>query len=348
MKRKHALVGVAIALAILLAFLLGAFAGYHYPYKTLPAPNQPGMTQPACHARLHTMGECQPEPKIELSASISTTTQGPDFSNNDPVYGAAQWKAIAAKNSFAYLKVSEGTGYIDPTAARMAALAKAVGLPVGGYDFLHVCLTNPVSEADVFSRALRADHLLGTLTLPPVADAEYGGSGCNARAWLTAWRTEVQKQTGRVTMIYTGAWWWQPHLGAWWPADALAWISGYSVRYPYMPAGRSQLDIWQFTDHGWNGATSADLNVWRDGAPAFAKAAQVPAPVRPHCYGSKRQHTAHCHLIRSLVAHWEREIVVVRVALAAKGCWVHQHRVGCPSLRAKGDLLHKDIHANRY
>lgn len=278
----HGLGLLALAIILILVFAVGIFVGYHYPYKTVPPPKvPPGQVVPNCGdkpAKDHAPGACLPQPKVVNQASITATTQGPDLSNNDPVYaGQAQ---IAAHNSFEIFKVSEGTGYIDPTAKPMAVLAKARGLVVGGYDFLHVCGPSPVAEADVFAYHLKADGLTGPGTLPGTGDAEYGGSGCNARAWLYNWAWEVHRQTGRWPMFYTGAWWWDPHVGAWWPSPSLAWISGYvSWTHLIPPAGHRQVDLWQFSDHGWNGASTGDLSIWRDGVSAFnAASSSKPAP----------------------------------------------------------------------
>lgn len=263
---------LAVAVAAAVAFTGGLFTGrYVYPYRVLPRPPlPPGQAAPPSHCA-HVLGGCLPRPREQNAADITATNQGPDLSNNDPVYGDGAWAGIARRSAFAVFKVSEGTGFIDSTAAPMTSYARRHGLVVGGYDFLHVCGDDAASEARLFVSRLRADGLIGPRTLPPVADAEYGGSGCNARSWLLTWAQTVRAQTGRWPMIYTGAWWWQPHVGCWWPGS-LAWISGYGVAYPYMPCGRSQLDMWQFTDAGFNGATTSDMSVWRDGVTAFRAA----------------------------------------------------------------------------
>ena len=297
-KRRHI---AAVVLVAVIVFAVGLAAGwwlssaYHYPYRTLPRPPVvPGQTAPKqCDGSPtdHSLGKCLPQPKVQNAASITATTQGPDFSNNNPVYSSSAWAEIGAHNAFAIFKVTEGTGYVDPTARPMAAQAKAHGLVVGGYDFLHVCLTNPTSEAQLFVANLKLDGLTGKGTLPGTGDAEYGGTGCDARAWMTAWSTEVHLLSGRWPMIYTGAWWWQPHLGAFWLPHSLAWISGYGVSRPYMPSGRSILDIWQFSDNGFNGYNSSDLSIWRDGAKAFTEltgaTAPAPAPAKPKTLAQK-------------------------------------------------------------
>lgn len=278
-KRAHGVAaGVLIVGAVVLVFALGVFVGFHYPYRTVPAPRiPPGQTAPSSNCR-HVMGGCLPKPTVENQASITATNQGPDLSNNNPV-SCSQMAAIAAHNAFVILKVNEA-GYVDRMAAGMAICARAHGLTVGGYDFLHVCLNDPAWEAHVFLAHLADDGLVGPGSLPGVGDVEWPQHPqCNVRSWLLTWLAVVKAgDRGREPMLYSGAWWWNPHVGAWWPNPALGWVSGYVPFPPPIPAGLAHLDIWQFSDHGWNGATTSDLSVWRDGVPAFLAVTGAPAP----------------------------------------------------------------------
>jgi hypothetical protein len=259
------------------------------------------------------MGGCLPKPKVINAASITSSNQGPDLSNNNPVYSAASWAAIGRHNAFEIDKVSEGTGYADPTAAPMAREARAHGVVVGGYDFLHVCLDAPASEADLFVSRLKADGIVGGGTLPPTGDAEYPSApACNVRTWISGWADRVHSLLGRWPQIYTGAWWWNPHVGVWWLPHALAWVSGYtSWAFLPHPSGRSQVDLWQFSDHGWNGATTSDLSVWRDGAKAFAAATGVTTKAKPKPYAvfPLKRVRLYGHLVseRLTVHAWDRQ-----------------------------------------
>lgn len=316
----HGFAVALIALALILIFAVGVFVGYQYPYKTVPAPRvPPGQVKPNPSTCPHVMGGCLPKPKAgapESSASITATKQGIDLSNNNPVFSGSSWSAIGAHNALAIFKTTEGIGFVDSTAKAMAAAARAHHIVVGGYDFLHICLDSPTGEAHLFVAVLRTDGLTGRGSLPPTGDAEFGGSGCNVRAWLTSWALAVHAVLGRWPMIYTGAWWWNPHVGVWWLAHALAWVSGYTSwsLLPH-PSGRSQIDLWQFTDHGWNGATTSDLSVWRDGNAAFARAAG--AKPKPRTIGGAEHYERYDNTLRhfgktaarerSTVETWDRQ-----------------------------------------
>lgn len=263
-----------------LALLAGC--GAHSPappagHQTLGAPGpSAGQCAPGNN---HSLGACQPQVKLahHLLGSVQTSLHGlmVDLSNNDPVYGVGAYRAMKAHGVTAlYVKLTEGTGFVDSTAYRMAHDAKAAGLRVGGYDFAHVCNDSASSERALFEQR-RA--ITGANTLPGVLDAEYGG-GCGS-GWVRAWRAG-----GETTSIYTGAWWWNPSVGCYWPADAQAWVSGYGVSYPSMPCGRSHLDSWQYTDAGFNGATRADLSVG-----VLGTTGPAPKPPNPHLAVLRRE-----------------------------------------------------------
>lgn len=63
-----------------------------------------------------------------------TTLNGIDVSNVNGPFNFAPWKG---KLDFAWVKVSEGTGFADGRAAANIAAARKLGLVVGGYHFLH-------------------------------------------------------------------------------------------------------------------------------------------------------------------------------------------------------------------
>jgi GH25 family lysozyme M1 (1,4-beta-N-acetylmuramidase) len=194
-------------------------------------------------------------------ASASQT--GPDTSHYDPVY---EWAPVKAHgHRFAWAKLTEGTGWVDGTAAAQVAGMRRAGIVAGGYDLFRVCEANPLLEARAFTKRLRALGLASTGSLLPMGDAEEPGSvpcsTAEARAWIWSWMQEMHRMTGRWPGIYTGAWWWNPEIGCWWPPHAVSWISGYRPYPPYLPCRLPHLDVWQYTDRGFNGITLSDMSV---------------------------------------------------------------------------------------
>lgn len=264
----------------------------HYSVAPRPAL-PPGFTVASCGSKLPTsahMGSCLPHPKAPVTIKPklvgASPLQGPDTSNNDPILSQSSWNVIARSARFGIDKVSQGDYYTDGYAAPQAGLQAGAGLAIGGYDFSVVC-DNPVSEGHFFAARYRAAGFLRRHAFRPWLDVEYGNaSSCNARAWLLALIATVKRDTGQEPGIYTGAWYWNPAFGCWWPyAATIAWVSGYGVSYPYMPCGRSKLDIWQWTDHYSIVGAAVDWSTYRDGEAQFAvdtNAGPPPPPPDPY------------------------------------------------------------------
>lgn len=370
-----AVIIAALAVALVVVLTGGHSTVSHPPvqrsYRVLPRPPLGQLEQPKCVH--HVMGGCLPHAKpghASLAPLLaSSAIGGPDFSNNDPVRYRSSWQIIASRSRFAYVKSIEGLYFTDSTAAMMAAFSKAFGLPVGGYDFLHLCYVSATGEALHFVSALKAQGLLGPGTLPPAADVEYGSGSCGGRAWMQTWISVVYANDGHICPIaYTGAWFWQPNLGGFWPTcvghELLSWISGYGVRYPYMPSGLRHLDFWQSADNGFNGVTYADYSYWMHDAASFAAFAHAkpPPPARPHCFGPGAQvKTAHCKQVRALVG---RQIAVRQATLhrldaghcpyAAIDPYrlaavpLFHPRPDCQTLERRASNLARSVHHNLY
>lgn len=295
MRRFVYLLGLAVLLVLVVA-ACGGSARHRPPYKTTARPRlAPNLAAPNCATGdNHSLGACLPKPKVGVSPKVGAgAIRCEDRSNNNPLFGVANWRRVRASGiTCLYVKVNESTGFIDGTAARMAADAKAAGLAVGGYDFQHVCQGSATAEADVFAAHERADGLTGPNTLPGSADVEYPtGASCNARAWESEWRARATHDLGRATITYTGAWYWNPVLGCWWVGGE-DWISGYDVSFPALPCGHVALDLWQNTDRGFDGVGTTDLSLFRDGPAAYARFVNRSNPVA--CGARVKSLPAHC------------------------------------------------------
>lgn len=322
---------VLVLLSIAACMAIAGCGGHKHRAKvrSKPTPAQleaPPLPQNHCKAGSnHSMGDCLPRPVGAFrNVSIPAGIRCIDLSNNDPVFGVSRWRAIRAAGIVcAYFKVNESTTFVDRTAAAMARDARAAGLIVGGYDFQHVCISNPTAEADVFVDNLHHDGLVGPGTLRPSADTEYGSTSCNGPAWESAWRARVRQRLAVAAFTYTGEWWWGPHFGGYWPSDSEDWISGYGVSWPFMPSGRRHLDMWQYTDHGWNGVSTADEEVWLNGSAAFRSYLVIGKPAPPkkvHCLAAKFPHRTECYLVRYGYDRTKRDLVKVNSRLKHYRC----------------------------
>jgi lysozyme len=215
---------------------------------------------PGSSSCLNDIGPCDAPP------TPSSGPSGPDVSNWQ---GSIDWGAVAgAGASFAFMKATEGTGYVDVTFADNWANSRAAGIAVrGAYHFGH-------PGADVSAQAQLFAKVVGTvgpgdLVVLDIEDATSvaaagghadgggGAGGGNATAklmspsdvaaWCTAFLDEVTSLTGlpasRV-LVYTGAWFWDPQVGGASMGEHPLWVSGYTSSPP-MPQGWDAWTFWQ-------------------------------------------------------------------------------------------------------
>jgi GH25 family lysozyme M1 (1,4-beta-N-acetylmuramidase) len=201
------------------------------------------------------------------SRADAATITGIDVSRWQHPNGAAiSWpKVRGAGHSFAVIKATEGTGYVNPYFATDYPQAKAAGLIVGAYHFAQPRL--PISSA-----ADQARHYVrtvgtfrGTGILPPVLDLECAGTGggctygttlsrTQLQQWTKLWLDTAQAMTGRVPIIYTYDSFWRNAMGN---TTAFTkyplWYARYTSTTPTaatLPGGWSRWTLWQYTSTG--------------------------------------------------------------------------------------------------
>lgn len=178
---------------------------------------------------------------------------GPDVSSYQHPGGAAiDWSEVARDGArFVFIKATQGTGYVNPYFTADWSGAQAAGLVRGAYAFADPALpmSTAAAQAETLVRVVGTTRALGVL--PPVLDLEQSGglSPGQLVQWTRTWLATVASLTGRVPIIYTGAWFWDPALGGNSSFGAYPlWESGYSANPPAVPAGWSQWTFWQHTD----------------------------------------------------------------------------------------------------
>lgn len=269
---RRVLQPLALGLALLMTF--GAGSGAAARQATPAAPND-GIN-----------------PASQPNASASYL-EGIDVSHWQ---GTTDWaKVAAAGKSFAIMKATEGTGYVDPSYATNHAGAAAAGLWTSAYHFARPGATpnEAVLEADHFVAVAN----LGTRDLIPALDLEVtGGLSTSAlQGWVSTWLREVTAKLGVRPMIYTSPSFWKTYMGDS-PSLALAgypilWIAHWGVATPTVPAqnwGGHGWTFWQYSDCGTVPGISGcvDLDRYRgtDLAPVaysvFNVTASTAAPVK--------------------------------------------------------------------
>jgi lysozyme len=190
-----------------------------------------------------------------MSGPYARTIWGPDVSNYQHPGGAAiNWSAVRANGArFAFVKVSEGSTYTNPYATTDIKGARAAGLYVGAYHFARprLPLSTAASDAKRFATQLGNVRVAGYL--PPVLDMETMGglSAANVTAWTRSFLSTLQAVTGRVPMIYSGAWFWKGYMGN--PkgfSQYPVWIAEYTPKNtgPTLFSDFGYSSFWQYSD----------------------------------------------------------------------------------------------------
>lgn len=184
------------------------------------------------------------------------TLQGLDVSNYQ---GSVDWGAVvAAGGSFAYIKATEGTGFVDQRFGGNSAGAADAGVVRGAYHFALPDRSSGATQANFF-----VDHgggwVADGITLPPVIDMEYNpyGPTCyglskgQMAGWVADFSDTVHNRTGRWPVIYTTTNWWSTCTGDNGSlGDDPLWIARYSSTPGALPAGWDFFTFWQYADAG--------------------------------------------------------------------------------------------------
>ncbi len=190
-------------------------------------------------------------------AAVPQGVSGLDVSGWD---GTVDWSATAAKGAaFAYVKATEGIGYVSDTFDQQYGGSATAGLLHGAYHFALPDRSDGATQADYFV-AHGGGWANDGKTLPGVLDIEYNpyGATCYGLSqsamvdWVGQFRDEYRAKTGRYPMIYAGLNWWTECTGdyAGFAATDPLWTAHYAATVGTLPAGWSNYTIWQFAGSG--------------------------------------------------------------------------------------------------
>lgn len=195
------------------------------------------------------------------------TTDGIDISSNNG--SNIDFKKVRASGvEFVFVKVSQGTSYVNPNAERHIREAKAAGLIVGGYHFIDPQPgRKPVLEADHFLRHARGFGVLNKGCLRPAMDSEISGltAGRPSRRYHYKVIERVIDKTTTRPFIYTAQWFWTGVLGALNAHECPLWLASYSSGWrKLIPNPWKGVSIHQYTDKGRvpGVSTFCDLNAY--------------------------------------------------------------------------------------
>lgn len=202
-------------------------------------------------------------------------------SHQHPGNSAIDWQSVKASGQdFAFVKATEGTGYINPHFTADSFKAQEAGVTPGSYHFARPGNRNPRAEADYYAATLATGP---QPSLPPVLDLEDSGGldPVSLQNWVREWIDQIKVRTGRDPIIYTFYNFWINNMGNTTEfSNYPLWLAYYSDSLPAtLPGGWSSVTFWQKSDAGQvNGIQGAvDMNEYY-GTDAQLKALAAGSP----------------------------------------------------------------------
>lgn len=228
-----------------------------------------------------------------IAPGIAQADVGFDAASYQGCYNAHA--AVQSGARFSFIKLSQGTGYVNPYAGCQLNASRNAGLRLGAYHFADVGGLSPQSEADHFINVARANNLIGAGVIP-VLDWEPAGNLKAQVWWAKAWLDRVAAAWGAKPLIYMSAS--TISMANWTPvasADYGLWVAGYPRGYagerlrnpgsvPYSVAPWSFAAAWQYSSSGYvSGVGSAvDVDWFYGDAGTWAKYANAPISTVTH------------------------------------------------------------------
>jgi GH25 family lysozyme M1 (1,4-beta-N-acetylmuramidase) len=181
------------------------------------------------------------------------------------------WRAVKrAGVAFAFIKATEGVGFVDSAFERHRTDARRAGVPVGAYHFArpdtNISAQDPIAEADHFIDV--AEPAEGDLL--PVLDLETPGlSSAQMARWAKRFLQRVEKRIGEPPILYTFTSFWRDKVG-----DSRTftryplWLANYGPNdgrpHDVSPVGGwSSIAIHQYTSEGSIPGFDGDLDLNR-------------------------------------------------------------------------------------
>jgi GH25 family lysozyme M1 (1,4-beta-N-acetylmuramidase) len=209
-------------------------------------------------------------------AAAQPVVPGLDVSGHQP---SIDWAAVASAGAqFAYVKASEGTGFVNPDFAAEYDGAYQAGLIRGAYHFALPNTSGGAAQASYFV-ANGGGWTADSRTLPGALDIEYNPYGAECYglsqsamvSWIASFTDTYQALTSVWPVIYTTTAWWAKctgNYGGFAGQDPL-WIASYHSAAGTLPAGWSTYTFWQYASAGpfpgdqdtFNGSSSHLLQV---------------------------------------------------------------------------------------
>lgn len=192
------------------------------------------------------------------SSSSTKTVYGMDVSSHQ---GNVDWADAYKKGArFAYVKATEGTGYVNPYFAQQYGGSYKVGMIRGAYHFALPDNSTGAAQAKYFL-AHGGSWSRDGKTLPGALDIEYNPYGSNTcygltqtqmGDWISDFVYTYRAGTGVSPVIYSTANWYNTCVGRHGDFSSTCpfWIACYCSNISSFPYNWKFYTIWQNADHG--------------------------------------------------------------------------------------------------
>lgn len=163
------------------------------------------------------------------------------------------WPTMRASGvSFAYVKASEGVGYVDPMVDSHLSGARGAGMYSGLYHFCRPDTNAPEADAAHFAAQLHTRSAAVPGSLPPCLDMEKDAA-VNMVAWTQRCIAKLRELTDHgPVMIYANTSWWNNQLGggSWMDDQTYGWVAHYGRTAGNPGFRNSRTVMHQYSDSG--------------------------------------------------------------------------------------------------
>lgn len=184
-------------------------------------------------------------------------------SHQHPGDSAIDWQTVGESGqSFAFIKASEGTGYVNPYFSSDSAKASAAGVTPGSYHYAKPGTGDPREEARHYAATLSSGV---QPSLPPTLDLEESGGlePVDLQNWVRDWIDEIRTLTGQDPIIYTFHDFWVNDMGNTEEfSEYPLWLAYYNPSLPSeIPGGWEEVTFWQYSDAGQVDGIYSDVDM---------------------------------------------------------------------------------------
>ena len=170
------------------------------------------------------------------------------------------WGSVASHGAqFAYIKATEGTGYVNPDFAAQYDGAYQARIIRGAYHFALPNDSSGAAQASYFV-ANGGGWSADGRTLPGALDIEYNPYGAECYklsksamvAWIASFDARYEALTSVWPVLYTTSQWWAKCTGNYsgFASQDPLWIASYGGTPTTLPAGWGFFTFWQYSDKG--------------------------------------------------------------------------------------------------